>query len=353
MTCSLAANRQRGFILATTLWMMAIVTVLATMFHGYVEAQLDRAGMVRQQMQNQLDMLNTGTTVHYLLATRRVTRAGLTLSRAAQQSFIDEDGNIQLAPIGGELRLDGSRYRGSGRASFSIQDQAGLLAANSPSAPATLLKLLADSAGTQRARQLSASLADYIDENSNKRLNGAEEAQYRSGGLPPPPNWYLRSDVEIGSVFGWADWLASPLGAPWREWLAITHAGLFNVNTAPVGLLAVVLNIDVPEAELLVQARTAYPFRSLDGVAEKLKRLNRWEEERFRFFPDNRLELRLWCEGCNYGIVQSLELTANGLYGPWLMDYSYRKSVNKESVVREIDARAAPSVFTKTLLVAE
>jgi len=333
--------------------MMAIVTVLATLFHGYVEAQLGRAVLVKQQMQDQLDMLTTGSTVHYLLATRRITLGGLTVSRGAQQGFTDADGNVLLDAIGGELRLDGTRYRGTGSASFSIQDQAGLLGANSLSAPSVLAKLLADGAGTQRARQLSASLADYIDENVNKRLNGAEAAEYRSRGMPPPPNWYLRSDVEIGSVLGWADWLASPEGAQWQEWLAISHLGVVNVNTAPAGLLALFLGIDIREAEMLVQARATYPFRSLDGVAEKLNRLNRWEEERFRFYPDDRLEVQLWCEACNYGIVQSLELTANGLYGPWLMDYSYRKSITKESAGREIDARAPPSIFAKTLFVAE
>jgi hypothetical protein len=298
-------------------------------------------------------MRNTGSTVHYLLATRRVTFGGLTVSRAAQQNFIDAEGHVLLAAIGGELRLNGTRYRGTGNASFSIQDQAGLLGANGPSAAPILTKLLADGAGTQRARQLAASLADYIDENVNKRLNGAEKAEYRSRGMPPPPNWYLRSDVEIGSVIGWADWLASPEGEPWREWLAITHVGVLNVNTAPAGLLALVLDIDIREAEILAQARATYPFRSLDGVAEKLNRLNRWEEERFRFYPDDRLEVQLWCEACNYAIVQSLELTANGLYGPWLMDYSYRKSITKESAGREIDARAAPSIFAKTLFAAE
>jgi general secretion pathway protein K len=189
----MGANKQKqgGFILATTLWMMAIVTVLATLFHGYVETQLERAAVVRQQMQDQLDMLNTGSTVYYLLATRRVTLGGLTLSRAAQLDFIDEEGIVQLAPLGGELRLDGSRYRGIGNASFSIQDQAGLFSANSPSAPSALAQVLANGAGSQRARELSAALADYIDENPAKRLNGAEAPEYSSRGLAPPSNYQM------------------------------------------------------------------------------------------------------------------------------------------------------------------
>lgn len=349
MTYSTGANRQRGFILATTLWMMAIVVLLTTMFHAYVEAQVNRALLTKRQQESWLDILGTANTVHYLLASRRMTLAGLTTDMAAQRDFIDKDGNVQLAPVGGELRMDGTPYKGAGSVFFSVQDQAGLLSVNSPAAPAILSEVLALQGSSQQARQLAAALADYIDENESRRLNGAEKSEYSARGLPAPSNWYLRSDAEISSVYGWSAWLASEEGAPWRDWISTNQTSMLNINTAPAGLLALVLNIDIVEAQRLVQAREEYPFRSLDGVAEALNRLNRWEDLRFRFFAGDRLELQLWCEGCNYSIVQSLRLTPNGLYGPWLVDYSYRSAVDREGEVREIDTRASASIFADAL----
>lgn len=319
--------QQSGFILATSLWIVAAVALLAALFHGYIERQVEQAASLQDRVRDNLALEGTAATLRYLLATRRVTFAGLTLRPSDQGGYISPEGFIDSSPVGGELRLDGAVYSGLGNIRFSIQDLAGQLGLNSPSGPARMREILTRQVGRQAALELVAALEDYIDENRVRRINGAERGEYLFAGQREPTNWYLRTDTELNAVIGWEALLQSEWGPFWRANAGISYTSVVNINTATPELLAELLYVDEIQANKLVAAREQYPFRSLDGVSETLgDRDSRWEEAGFRFYPGGDLQLKLWCEGCNSISVETLQLTENGYYGPWLVYNRYRTS---------------------------
>ncbi len=314
-------NKQRGFILATTVWMVAILAILAGIFHSYVEREVSQAQRLKDRVQTELDMRATLVSLRYLLATRRFTYAGVTVLPEDQGLFVTAEGVADVSPLGNELRLDGRLYRGLGSTVFTLQDQAGLLGLNTPLSESFFTELLREKVSTQKARELSASLEDYIDENTERRFNGAEAGAYRRAGRPAPTNWFLRSHLELRDVLGWEQFLEQN---DWYEYVANTHANVLNVNTAPLPLLSLLMDLDTSQASKVIAARELHPFRSLDGLAATAGVVAEdWEDGRFRFFASDTLRITLSCDGCEYRIVESLELTPEGFYGPWLTDYSY------------------------------
>src|SRR5690606_21179235 len=84
MSCSMVAIKytsQRGFILAATLWVLAIMFIAVGIFHGYVQQKLAVGFQAKINIQRKLDQQSTKQTLLYLLATSRMTRAGLTFSQ--------------------------------------------------------------------------------------------------------------------------------------------------------------------------------------------------------------------------------------------------------------------------------
>ncbi len=320
------AGAQSGFILATTLWIVAAVALLAALFHGYIERQVDQAAALQQRVRESLALEATAETLRYLLATRRTTFAGLTLRPEDQGGYISSEGFVDASPVGGELRLDGTIYQGLQGIRFSMQDMGGLIGLNSPSGPDKMRAILTRQLSRQQALELVGALEDYIDENLTRRINGAERGEYLYAGLREPTNWYLRTQSELDAVLGWKQFLQTEQGPFWLANTGISHASVINVNTASPELLSALLYIDEVQAGELIEARREYPFRSLDGVADALGiQDSRWEEAAFRFYPAGDVLLKLWCEDCNWISVESLQLTENGFYGPWLVYHRYRK----------------------------
>ena len=67
-----AAN-QKGFVLATTVWMIAILTLLGSLFHGYIRSQLEQALTVRKHLEQAIELESSAQTLRYLMITRRIT----------------------------------------------------------------------------------------------------------------------------------------------------------------------------------------------------------------------------------------------------------------------------------------
>ena len=305
---------------------------------------------MRSYQQNALDMTSTRETLLYLLSTRRMTTAGLTLALEDQTIPVDRDGNPLIGPVGRELRLDGTRYSGFGAIRFSVQDQAGLLAINSRSMPDTLREWLRKTEGATTARRLAASLADYIDENTRRRIDGAEAPDYRQKGLTPPTNFYLRSPVELSAVLGWNEWLKTQNGARWYDLAAITRANVLNINTMPKPLLMLSMGLSEYEAQELMAARRRYPLRNLDSVARELGVPNTWQEQLFRFFPAERVTVRFSTAGWSSEFVESIQLTAEGEFGPFLIDYRFRERGENEQPDELPNPLNPGSYFEKELL---
>lgn len=314
--------RERGFVLVAVLWTLAIILVVAGVFHSYVQRKLDVATQAKSHLQQTLDGLSTEQTVLYMLATCRMTMAGLTLTTLDAQHQRDENFSV-VAPVGDEIRLDGTVYQGIGDTFFSLQDTAGLIAFN-VSTPSDLEQLLTHFEPDEAIRaRLIASLQDYIDEDDRVRLGGAEAGDYTGAGMDAPPNDYLRSELELWKVKYWPEWLTAHPEFDVQEWLSIRRISFINLNAMPKVLLVNFMGLSESDASRVMAERSSGPFHSDEDFTTRTGVAKSLDEDKYRFFPTGELRIRYWSKGGGQAQLISLQLSPNGLLGPWLVDYEY------------------------------
>lgn len=169
-----------------------------------------------------------------------------------------------------EILLDGTAYGveallQTGSIRVAIQDEAGLLNLNTTdeTAVAHLLEGLGVARGGSGA--LAASLGDFVDEDEEVRINGAERGAYLALGLTPAPNHPLTSRWQAFDVLGWRAVFSGE--ARMRFWSLTTSAApdtAININTAPAPVLEAVFG--ARPAAALVARRRAGAIIDLEGV---------------------------------------------------------------------------------------
>ncbi|MBK6288347.1 MAG: general secretion pathway protein GspK [Gammaproteobacteria bacterium] len=339
----MAHPRQRGFVLVLGLWAAVIVLLLAGMLDSHVDARLEQARLIRLRIQDELDMLSTRNTLLYLLGTQRYTRAGLTTTAPGETQPDSTQDELRIDPIGGEIALDGSAYRGLGEVRFSLQDESGLIALNSESQVDLQRLLQVFDADEARVSRLLDALADYRDSNSLRRLDGAEAPEYAALSEPPPGNSALRSAVEITRVLGWREWLFARPGFRVHDWLSALRVAAFNPNVMPESLLAHLPGMDAEKAARIVALRREEPFRALPDFDMRTDVQLVWAEDQYRFFPSDTLQLRTWRQGASHANLLALQLTPLSQNGPWQITSSYRIRQGSQD-----DAHEAPSYLFST-----
>ncbi len=251
------ARTQAGFALPLALGFLAVVIMAAGFLAGWTERAVDTARQEQARQEARLAMASTAATLRYMLATRPMNIAGLRQSWSPDDGRRDASGFGITRPdvTGDELRLDGHSYRGLEGTRFALQDEGGLVGLNRLGG-SQLQRLLARlGVEHERSRRMVAALRDYTDPDDLRRLNGAERADYRGTGLPPPANQRLRSAREAQSIRYWAD-----RSALWQDDVLVRHTtvlheGGINLNTSPLKVLQSHSGLDRALAERLVAAR--------------------------------------------------------------------------------------------------
>ena len=142
------------------LWTLVLLSIMAGSF-----LRETRTGMMLSR--NAVENAQART-----LAEAGIHRAVLAMSQAGFEDRWRADGRTYLWPFaGGEVRI-------------SIRDEAGKIDLNE--APVELLRGLFEAAGVEpdRSRGLADAVADFRDGNDLRRLNGAEDRDYRLAGYP-------------------------------------------------------------------------------------------------------------------------------------------------------------------------
>lgn len=324
------AARQQGFILAAVLWAVAIIFIIAGIFHHYVQEKIKIGMQAKSHLQQQLDLQSTKQTLFYVLSTSRLTRAGMTLSRQSIFEYIDiEEGTLNIDPVGDEMLLDGTSYLGLGGSAFYVQDLMGLVALNAPDNYDLQRLMVNQEPNAQVNQQLLTALQDYIDANDTLSLAGAEKYEYERVGLMPPTNDYLRSEIELQRVYGWAPWLDLNPQFKWQEWLSVRRYSMINPNSMPKSLMQAYFGVTEEVATQLTNERHKTPFINLEdfflrsGISEGLT------DENTRFFFGNEFQVCLWSLGGGQAELISLQLTPAGPYGPWQINYQYQAPINR------------------------
>jgi hypothetical protein len=156
---------QKAFVLVTTLWMLAILTIAASFFALWTQHALSLAQTMQDDLQGEIDMHSTQATIIYLLTTQRTTIGGLVLpiEDEKEAAELEEKLNDSILAVGGEMAIDDRPYFGYGKALFALQDEAGLLSINF--ADNSILNRLLGLLGVEEELRppLIAKYHDYID----------------------------------------------------------------------------------------------------------------------------------------------------------------------------------------------
>jgi DNA uptake protein ComE-like DNA-binding protein len=319
------ASRQSGFVLALTVVVLAAVAVAATFLAERVSAALETARADRSAVELQVADFSLRSQLLYRMAVE--PRVGGTL---------------------GGVRIDGTAYKAE--AGFvRLQDARGLFNPNAAS-PASLARFF-DALGVpaDAGAALADVLLDFRDGDDLVRLNGAESAEYRRLGLPPPRNGPFASPSELRRLPAWRD-LAAPLAVRIDELVALHSSNLVNPETAAAEVLGVLPGIDPPTAQQLVQQRrTGAPiaatvqariFAAGGGGLYSLTAT----------VPSETLVVTHWADRPGWALRYAVTQTPNSAYGPWRIEYSYRVSgpgsvpdaAAFPGMVGGIDSAAAP-----------
>jgi len=309
-----------GFILAATLWALVALAVVAAYIHGVTETNVDNAHRTKLMLQAELDRRSTEATLLYLLATNRMSPRSLLIEH--EQRFSDFD-TILDDEADSELSLAGVRYAGLGDTAFSIQDENGLVSVNMPRDPlfSAMMKSVGLSA-TDLAR-LIPRVADYIDLDDRLTLDGAETKAYREAELPPPPNWFLATPMEMNRVLGAASLIDH---GQWRRLRNMATPRLLinvNFNTMPEAVAMAVFDVEREALEAFFAERAENRVASMDQLFELTGRRPPVDPGLLAVMPSQFLRITTWWRDGGPRAIVGITLTPASLIAPWRTEYRY------------------------------
>ena len=301
-------QRQNGFVLVLTLWVLVVVAIAAGYFSDRVARAVNLAQQSRQNTQALIDMANTRAEVLYRLSTTTLTEYGL------------GRGNTAIA-------LDDRAYRGEGDTVVRIQDARGLLNLNLTD-DGRLNRFLGilGVESNQRSRLID-TLRDYTDADKLHRLNGAEEDDYRALNLTPPTNRDLVSPWEAKHILGWRDnkvlWADDRL----IRLTSTSQSMGINPNTAPPEVLSTLPGLTDDIVKTLQLQRSLAPITH-EGQITQLTGfpLDLHIGMGVIAIPSDTLRITQSIAGLPWAMQYTIKLTPTHPSKPWRTDFFGRIS---------------------------
>ena len=347
-------NSAAGFVLVVVLVALVVITLLASAVAVVSERAVREVQADVDAFDAEIADIGTRDTLLYLLSTQRQTFAGVTVDQqqvaAAGQAVVvpgsPGDGDtFSPLPVGNEIRLDGTAYRGLGPVQFSLQDDAGRFSPDwSPPLywPGFLamLRIPGDQQGA-----LQAALLDYQDPDTLRRLGGAEAAEYRARDLPPPSNHTLLTPLELRRVFGWDHILEDRSDAELASLLTASRAAALNINTTSAEALQTLPGVDAATAARIVALREQAPYTLLWQFIQDFQ-LPLDEMAPIRLSAAGYGTLSLWHNAGGPVRLLHWTLTPSDEGGrPWRLDYEItlpRDKAHDSSMARKTETPLLP-----------
>lgn len=322
--------RSGGFMLVATLWMLAALVVLAAYVSEMADAETERTIRAKEALQRELDRRSLENTLLYLLATSRMNHNSAVLE--SRQRFADLLADDEFLPSRGEgeLLLTGVPYAAGNGLFFSIQDESGLASVNAPRFPLLAAALAHVGASPDVVATLTSRVTDYIDRDERLTLNGAEAFDYRNRDLPPPPNWYMDSPLELKNVLGVQELLSDEQWRRLRPLVTVRRALGYNANTMRPELLAGLFGLDEDAVAPLLEARLQGPIRGRVQLGMLTGKHIDIDSADLRGVPSSFLRLATWSADRGSRHVVGIELTPYGRQAPWRKNYRYLEPVSDD-----------------------
>lgn len=240
----LAGNR-RGFALVLVIWLLSLLSLVGLSFTGAMRTESQVAA-------------------HAIADSRE---------RAVLEAGVHRGIAALLAPSGNTgWRLDGVpqavRFDGKNLA-VSLHDESGKVDLNAASPELLRRLLLAAGASLDDAGLLVDRILDWRDQDDQRRLNGAEAADYAAAGRAVgPDNRRFRLVAELRQVLG----LLPELFERLRQAVTV-HSGIADPveAVAPELVLLALRDGDTAAVEATLQARQANPPRVGGGATPRLR----------------------------------------------------------------------------------
>ena len=290
-----AALAQRGYVLVATLAVLALMALVAGRLAGRLDALREQSLTLEALADGLLAADNARARLLHRMTTEPITMLGLGAEPATR------------------LPVDAAPIPLPGGVTATLQDHRGLLSVNVVDRALLTRLMTAQGVPTDRIDRLLDTLADYADTDDLRRLDGAEENEYRAEGLLPPRNDWLDSAEELRQIIGWRDdpealsRLIPLLSSRRNSW--------FNPNTAPREVLAARLPGASPQQlDAFISRRRAAPFRS---PAEATTATGFLFDDNDVFHPSDFYRLRLQPKGLPVALEYNVLLTPQSQIRPW------------------------------------
>lgn len=226
---------QKGIVLLAVLGLTVALALLITAATTMMQRQLAIGEVAKQKFHQKAAVHKKSQELIYLIASQRITRAGVSRGINQLGSKKVDDRFVSLFS-GDEIRVDGFQYQETidgVSITYSIQAVDGLIPINM--SDQLWLKMWLESHGvdTFTVKKLSDHLADYADEDSWARPLGGEASSYGVTGYPT--NFLLQKCSELYNIRFWEDAIfAYNLDVSECN---ITRTASINVNAMPSSLL--------------------------------------------------------------------------------------------------------------------
>lgn len=337
------ARGSRGYILVSTIWLLAFLSVAAAAVGQWYSRSLALAGDRVGDASSKADELSTRATLLYRIVSSDLAQSGIFLTALAADPG---PGSARTWVRDGspDIVFDGMAYQGYGDTRFAVQDESGLRGLIPQSIGRTRDFLISRGVDYPRAEILATRLADYVDSDDLVRINGAEATEYRFLGLDPPPNRLLESVYELKGVLGWSE-----LDSLWEDQdlfgeISLRWAGKPSPGAAPRGILERMPGA-TPE---LVDGFIALRHGGDEGESDD--EVSAWMSElatRGVFAamprPSNNLRLRFWRGGERQMREYSVQFTPGGQGdSPWIIEKNYRQPLARDQLSESAKAKTLP-----------
>lgn len=323
------ARREQGFVLVTTLWVLAAITLGAAFFAEQVDRARQLARDAQEAAQALTDMENTRAEVLFRLATMDLSIHGLGPDPALS------------------LRLDDRAYRGTGGDVVSLQDQRGLINLNFADREVLARVIGRFGVAAEHRDSLLDALQDFIDLDEFRRLNGAEARQYEERGLPPPMNDWLLAPQQLRAVLGWREQEGLWRSPRFLQLVTTAPVGVFNPNTAPAEVLASLPGSSDEIAELVVRQRRLSPMVSWTMLGELTGQQPR-DLESVSWTPGDSIRVTQRARRIPWMLQYSVTLTPASPSAPWQIDYHAKSAAavptQDESQLPPLPSRAPTAI---------
>ena len=263
---------QSGFVLPGTLAVLVVLTIFVGFFAAEVAVIKDRTLALQQDRTNMLEQQAAEATILYMLATRPVSYAGLTVDPHEPGSGKDELDPFNYDPYwirGGEIKLNGTPYKAFTSTHFNLQDTGSLISLRIENSTA-LDRLLWRQGIDRPARvRMLGMLRDYIDQDDVSGVDGGEKETYQEPGAAPPTNRFLSSPMQLLNVATWDDAFARQDLYRFLEEVTIYVADRQNPNTMTQTGMQTVLRLDEQTAAEIVKQRNEKAITDLSEFSRE------------------------------------------------------------------------------------